>query len=168
MNIATYAAGMAAYNAWMNDKLYACAAALSDEERKRDMGAFFGSIHGTLNHLYIVDEAWLQRFAAEPVSMTSTREERYADFDQLRQARRELDARITAWAAQVNDKNTAAPFRFQSVAYQREMVFPGWAVVVQMFNHQTHHRGQVTTLLKQLGQDPGITDFPITPGIMQG
>ena len=168
MNIATYAVGMAAYNAWMNDKLYACAAALSDEERKRDMGAFFGSIHGTLNHLYIVDEAWLQRFAAEPVSMTSPREARYADFDQLRQARRELDARIVAWAAQISDESTAAPFRFQSVAYQRELVCPGWAVVVQMFNHQTHHRGQVTTLLKQLGQDPGITDFPFTPGIMQG
>jgi uncharacterized damage-inducible protein DinB len=167
MNIATYATGMAAYNAWMNENIYSCAAALSDEERKRDMGDFFGSIHLTLNHLYIVDEAWLQRFAAEPVSMTSTREERFEDFDDLRHARRELDQRISSWAAQLTSESAAAPFRFKSVAYQRDLVFPGWAVVVQMFNHQTHHRGQVTTLLKQLGKDPGITDFPFTPGIMQ-
>ena len=167
MNIATYASNMAAYNAWMNEKLYASAAELSDEERKRDMGAFFGSIHLTFNHLYIVDEAWLQRFAGEPVSMASPREERFTNFDDLRIARRWLDARISTWATQLTDENTAAPFRFQSVAYQRELVFPGWAVVVQMFNHQTHHRGQITTLLKQLGKDPGVTDFPFTPGIMQ-
>ena len=166
MNATTYATGMAAYNAWMNEKIYACAAELSDEERKRDLGAFFGSVHLTLNHLYIVDEAWLQRFAVEPVSMTSPREERYTDFDELRQARCLLDRRISAWAARITDESTAAPFRFKSVAYQRDLVFPGWAVVVQMFNHQTHHRGQVTTLLKQLGKDPGITDFPFTPGIM--
>lgn len=166
MNINAYAKGMAAYNAWMNDKLYDCAARLTDAERKRDMGAFFGSIHLTLNHLYIVDEAWLQRFAGEPVSMTSPREERFADFDALRMARCQLDARLSAWAARLDEEATAAPFRFQSVAYQRELVFPGWAVVVQLFNHQTHHRGQITTLLKQLGQDPGVTDFPFTPGIM--
>jgi uncharacterized damage-inducible protein DinB len=167
MNINTYASAMAAYNTWMNEKLYACAAELTDQARKRDMGSFFGSIHLTLNHLYIVDEAWLQRFHAEPVSMVSTNEERYTDFDALRQARALLDERISAWAAKITDESTAAPFRFKSVAYQRDLVFPGWAVIVQMFNHQSHHRGQITTLLKQLGKDPGITDFPFTPGIMQ-
>ena len=73
MNITTYARGMAAYNQWMNGKIYACSAELSDEERKRDLGAFFGSVHGTLNHIYVGDEAWLQRLNGQPVTMKSPR-----------------------------------------------------------------------------------------------
>jgi len=166
MNVGTYARGMAAYNQWMNEKLYACAAELPDDARKRDMNAFFGSIHLTLNHLYVVDEAWMQRVHRETVTMTSTREERFAVFEELRAARRLLDERISRWAEIVTDEFADGPFRFASVAYQRDIELPGWAVVMQIFNHQTHHRGQVTTLLKQLGKDPGITDIPLMPGIM--
>jgi uncharacterized damage-inducible protein DinB len=166
MNVTTYARGMAAYNEWMNEKMFSCASELSDEDRKRDMGAFFGSVHMTLNHLFIVDEAWMQRVDGEPVTMTSTREERFSSFEELWNARRKLDQRISRWAEIVTDEFTDGPFRFKSVAYQRDIELPGWAVVMQIFNHQTHHRGQVTTLLKQLGKDPGITDIPLMPGVM--
>lgn len=167
MNVTTYARGMAAYNQWMNEKLYACASELPDEVRKRDMGAFFGSIHLTLNHIYVGDEAWMQRLAREPVSMTSAREERFADFQELWDARRLLDQRIARWAESVTDEFTDGMFRFTSVAYRREIELPGWAAVMQVFNHQTHHRGQVTTLLMQVGKDPGATDIPMMPGVMK-
>lgn len=167
MNVTTYASAMAAYNQWMNEKLFACAAELSDEERKRDLGAFFRSIHLTLNHLYVVDEAWLQRLHSEPVTMTSPREERFSNFDDLSAARRLLDQRIIQWASMVTDDFADGMFRFTSIAYQRDIELPGWAVVMQLFNHQTHHRGQITTLLKQLGKDPGVTDIPLMPGVMK-
>jgi uncharacterized damage-inducible protein DinB len=163
MNLRDYAGAMAAYNEWMNGKLYAVTATLTDEERKRDLGAFFRSLHGTLNHLLLGDRAWMERFRGRAVTMKSPDEELYADFEELRAARVAMDAEIVAWAASLGDDHDTAPFRFFSVTYNRERVLPGWAPVVQMFNHQTHHRGQVTTLLKQLGRDPGVTDFPWMP-----
>jgi len=165
MNVTAYACGMAAYNQWMNEKIYACAAELTDEERKRDMGAFFGSIHRTLNHLYLGDEAWMERLHGEPVSMKSPAEVRFDDFEPLRSARRVMDERIARWAARLTDDFMDGPFKFRSVTYQRDIEMPGWAAVTQVFNHQTHHRGQVSTLLKQLGKDPGPTDLPVMPGI---
>jgi uncharacterized damage-inducible protein DinB len=154
---------MAAYNRWMNEKLYGAAAHLTDEERKRDLGAFFKSIHATLSHILLGDQSWLQRFRGQPVTMTSPAQETHARFDELQAARWQMDSDIAHWAEGLTDEFAAAPLRFWSVTYQKERVIPGWAAVVHMFNHQTHHRGQVTTLLKQLGRDPGVTDFPWMP-----
>jgi uncharacterized damage-inducible protein DinB len=95
--------------------------------------------------------------------MKSLDEELYADFDALRRARRTMDEDIRSWASQLDESFGSADFRFFSVAYQKDHVIPGWADVVHIFNHQTHHRGQVTTLLKQLGKDPSVTDFPWMP-----
>jgi uncharacterized damage-inducible protein DinB len=163
MHIRDYAVAMAAYNRWMNQKVYACAAALSDEERKRDLGAFFKSVHGTLNHLLLGDQAWMQRLHGQPVTLKTSADELYADFDALREARVRMDDELERWAGGLTDEFAATPYRFFSVILQRQHSIPGWATVVQVFNHQTHHRGQLTTLLKQLGQDPGVTDFPWMP-----
>jgi uncharacterized damage-inducible protein DinB len=163
MRVRDFAVGMAAYNRWMNERVYATAAALTDEERKRDLGAFFRSVHGTLNHLLLADESWLQRFRGEPVTMTGPGQELHAGFEPLRAARREMDDAIDRWAATLTDDFAEAPFRFHSVTYGRERVIPGWAAVTHLFNHQTHHRGQLTTLFKQLGKDPGVTDLPWMP-----
>lgn len=163
MKITDYAIGMAEYGAWMNGRLFAVAAELSDEERKRDLGAFFGSLHRTLNHILLGDEAWLQRLQGRAVTMTSPGQELYPDFEELREARRDMDVRIRLWAESVSEDFAASAFSFYSVSYGKSRVLPGWAAIVQMFNHQTHHRGQATTLLKQLGKDPGITDFPWMP-----
>ena len=74
-----------------------------------------------------------------------------------------MDGAIARWAATTDDDFAARPFPFHSVTYGRDRVVPGWAAVTHLFNHQAHHRGQVTTLLKQLGQDPGVTDLPWMP-----
>jgi len=154
---------MSAYNSWMNERIFGCAAELSDAERKRDLGAFFKSIHGTLNHILLGDEAWLQRFRGQPVTMVSPSQEICADFEELRAARRAMDREITRWAEGLTDGFADRLFAFYSVTYGKDRVIPGWAAIAHVFNHQTHHRGQVTTLLKQLGKDVGVTDLPWMP-----
>lgn len=155
---------LARYNRWMNDKVLAAAGALDEHERKRDRGAFFKSIHATLNHLLVADRIWLGRlhgvvppagFLADGVRALD--QELCADFAELRAERRRVDDAIEAWAAAITPAHFAAPFRFFAVGRARE--HPLWWVVMQMFNHQTHHRGQITTLLSQAGQDPGATDL---------
>jgi uncharacterized damage-inducible protein DinB len=156
---------LARYNRWMNDKIYAVASTLGDEERKRDRGAFFKSIQGTLNHLLVADRIWLGRLEGVPLEgdalgpggISSLDQELYADFDELRRQRAATDGGIESWVAQITAERLAAPFRFVRRGVPFEM--PLWWLASQLFNHQTHHRGQVTTLLMQAGRDPGVTDL---------
>ena len=154
----TYARRMAAYNQWMNDRLYGCCATLSDEERKRDAGAFFKSIHGTLNHLLLADRVWLGRFGQEPFAVQSLDQELYADFAQLRAERAAMDASIVEWAAALSDADLAGELAYVGIVNPQRRRCPYGLAVAHFFNHQTHHRGQVTTLLAQRGIDPGVTD----------
>lgn len=163
-NLRDYAMTMARYNRWMNEKLYEAAASLSDEQRKADRGAFFRSVHGTLNHLLLADRTWMQRLHGEPVTMTSTDQELHSDFEELLAARQAMDQRLADWAATLEAVEPTRSYSFISVTYQKEIRLPYVAVVMQIFNHQTHHRGQVTTLLTQLGADVGVTDMPVMPG----
>ncbi|MGC4059374.1 MAG: DinB family protein [Aquabacterium sp.] len=163
-NLRDYAMIMARYNQWMNGKLYEAAATLSDEQRKADRNAFFKSIHGTLNHLLIGDRSWLQRFNGEQVTMKSADEELFSDFDELRAARVAMDQQLIDFAASLAPVKASRTLTFFSVMYQKEFTLPYVAAVMQVFNHQTHHRGQATTLLSQFGVDIGPTDLPVMPG----
>ncbi len=156
---------LAHYNRWMNEKLYAVAASLSDEERKRDRGAFFKSIHGTLNHLLLADRVWLGRFtgvvlpdgAFGPGGIRSLDQELYESFAELRAERASTDAEIESWVSALTSEQLEGTLRY----LRRGVTFaePLWWSVAHVFNHQTHHRGQLTTLLMQAGHDPGVTDF---------
>ncbi|MBS2011739.1 MAG: damage-inducible protein DinB [Deltaproteobacteria bacterium] len=160
-----HAIAMARYNRWMNEKLYAVAAQLTDEERKRDRGAFFGSIHRTLNHLLLADRVWLARFTGAtladgelgPGGIKALDQELYADFDELRRERSKTDDALDAYVATLTPEKLAGPLRFLRRGVTNEL--PLWHAVAHAFNHQTHHRGQVTTLLMQAGHDPGVTDL---------
>ena len=163
MNLQDYATTMAHYNRWMNEKVYAAAATLTDAQRKHEQGAFFGSIHRTLNHILLGDQAWMQRLHGETVLMTSPGQELFSDFEALRAARAETDARLLAWAQSLDLTSDAATLTFFSVTYQKQRTLSHSVVALQLFNHQTHHRGQVTTLLSQLGVDVGVTDLPWMP-----
>ena len=149
---------MAGYNRWMNEKLYALCAALSDEERKRDRKAFFRSIHGTLNHLLAGDRSWLGRFTDRPFPLRSLDEELYADFGELRRERAATDAAIEDFCAALTEARLSAHLVYSTIAGKR-YDHPLAPALVHFFNHQTHHRGQLTTLLSQLGVDPGATDL---------
>ncbi|MEQ1508759.1 MAG: DinB family protein, partial [Myxococcota bacterium] len=155
----------ARYNRWMNDKVYDAAARLDDEERKRDRGAFFGSIHNVLNHLLVADRIWLGRLAGrtpEPGflgvdGIRTLDQELASDFETLRRERAETDAAIDAWVATLSADGLGRTLRM--VRRGETLEVPLWWVVTQLFNHQTHHRGQITTLLHQAGQDVGATDL---------
>lgn len=155
----TYANAFAAYNRWMNERLYECCARLSDEERKRDAGAFFKSVHGTLNHLLLADRIWLGRFTGRPFAVKSLGQELYADFDELRRERAATDAAIAGWVSSLTEADFAGELSYTSIANPKPRRYPFWLAVAHFFNHQTHHRGQLTTLLSQRGIDPGVTDL---------
>jgi len=160
-----HASVMARYNRWMNEKLYALAAKLSDAERKQDRGAFFKSIHATFNHLLLADRVWLGRFteaaleAGEmgPGGIRALDQELYADFGELRAEQAKTDGELEAFVATLTAEKLAASLRYSRRGLMNE--FPLWHAVAHLFNHQTHHRGQVTTLLMQAGHDPGVTDL---------
>jgi uncharacterized damage-inducible protein DinB len=156
---------MADYNAWMNRKLYALAVEIPDAERKKDLGAFFKSLHGTLNHILFADLVFLARFTGTALPKGAFGEELHDDFGALRAEREAVDARILDWIGKLDRSSLAEPLTFTSMVDGATRTLPTWVMVTQMFNHQTHHRGQATTLLKQLGHDPGITDIPWLPAL---
>ena|SRR5579871_170165 len=159
-----YAVLMTQYNRWMNESLYGICGSLTDEERKQDQGASYRSVHGTLNHLLLGDRLYLGRFTGEPFRVRSLEEELYSDFPTLCQERAKTDQQIEAWTQTLTEEALTLPLRFESVTYRREHIFPLWIVVVQFFNHQIHHRGQLTTLLNQVGVDFGKVDLIWMPG----
>ena len=161
---------MAAYNEWMNGKLYAAAAKLSAADLTLGRGAFFGSIIGTLNHLVVADIIWLKRFAAHPshpVALDPLRalphpvalnQILFTDLAELEQRRKLIDAAIKAWAADLTDDDLEHVLHYANTkGVKSQKRFSN--LVLHFFNHQTHHRGQATTLLFQAGQDVGATDL---------
>jgi len=149
----------------MNERLYAVCADIPDAERRRDRGAFFKSIHGTLNHLLLGDRLWLGRFVDRPFQVDSLDQELYADFDELREQRERTDREILDFSATLDEEALARDFCFTTIVNPGEHVFPFRHVLLHFFNHQTHHRGQVTTLIKQAGHEPGVTDLMWLPGV---
>jgi uncharacterized damage-inducible protein DinB len=153
---------MAQYNHWMNQRLYAICAEIPDSKRKEDLGAFFKSIHGTLNHLLFGDRAWMGRFISEPFAAKIS-DELYEDFDELVVQREITDLQIIEWSKNLSSEWLNQDFKYTSGVDGKTRRLPAWVLVTHMFNHQTHHRGQLTTLLSQLGYNPGITDLPFLP-----
>lgn len=156
---------MARYNQWMNENLYAVCADLSDDERKADRRLFFGSIHGTLNHLLLADKVWLGRFTRQPFDVRGLDQELFADFSSLREARADTDRLILEWTAGLTEAELARDLEYRSISKPAPRSLPMWIAVTHLFNHQTHHRGQVTTALSQLGIDYGVTDLIASPAL---
>jgi uncharacterized damage-inducible protein DinB len=162
---------LARYNRWFNDRLFGACEQLPDAERNRDRGAFFRSIHGSLNHILWADRLWLQRFASQGWAFPALAGELlqvpegavhatvlHEDWAQLRAARGELDVAIEKWVADMPADFLLSTMRYGNTkGVQRE--HPAWQAMTHFFNHQTHHRGQVTTLLSQAGIDVGLTDI---------
>jgi len=163
----TYLRSMASYNSWMNGKIYDAAGKLSAEEIARDRGAFFKSILGTLNHLLAADMVWIDRFKSRSLRFTDLRSLRHPTLEPLRAERIAVDAEITDWAAGVDADWLAQPFTFTSVLTPATYTYPASVLVMHFFNHQTHHRGQITTLLTQAGEDVGVTDLIGLPGLKE-
>jgi len=162
---AAYIQRMARYNRWQNENLYTVADGLSDDERRLDRGAFFGSIHGTLNHLLWGDRIWMSRFAGWPKPDCGARESPalIPDWNDLKQARIAADASLIDWADRLDPDWIKADLTWISGVTQRVMTKPRWQLVTHFFNHQTHHRGQVHAMLTQAGGKPHDTDLFVMP-----
>ena len=165
MNDLNYYTAMAQYNQWMNQKIYVICAEIPDDKRKENLGAFFKSIHRTLNHLLYGDKAWMGRFLAQPFYVSNMGQDMYPDFEKLREERAITDLKIIKWTKNLSLEWLEKPFEYKSNIDGKTRILPTWLLVTHMFNHQTHHRGQLTTLLSQLGYNSGITDLPWLPSL---
>ena len=163
-----HARTMAAYGGWMNGRLLVLCGGLSDADRKRDLGAFFRSIHGTFDHLIYGDVAWMGRFTGSPMPTRKIGEVMHESWNELDAARRAMDRRIEAWAAEITASWLGETMSYVSVNDGKTRTLPRWVLVTHMFNHGTHHRGQLTTLMRQLGIEPGVTDLPWLPALYDG
>lgn len=160
---------LASYNASMNRKLYAAAATLPKDALAADRGAFFCSVLGTLNHIVAGDIIWLRRFMAHPsgfaslealndiAAPTSLAHVFSDDLGSLRELRVRLDAIIEALAAGLSNSDLAQPLSYRNSRGECRKNFGN--LLLHVFNHQTHHRGQASTLLSQSGVDIGVTDL---------
>ncbi len=149
----------ARYNAWANARLYEACAGLSEEDyfATRD-AAFFGSIHGTLNHILVGDRAWMRRLTDEGETPSALDQELFPTLDALRPARQAEDARILAFVERLDEAGLARTVSYQS------MIGGGDArtvstILAHLFNHQTHHRGQAHALLSETGSEPPPLDL---------
>lgn len=149
---------LAAYNQWMNTRVYEAAGTLSTANLAQDRGAFFGSILGTLNHLLVADILWLKRFAAHPACRhalrdmadipqpTSLDQILCADLGSLSERRAGLDRLIIDCIAGLSEENLDTVLSYTSTkGIPASKRFSG--LLLHFFNHQTHHRGQLSTLL---------------------
>ncbi|CAN5552362.1 DinB family protein [soil metagenome] len=151
----------AGYNAWANHRLHAACAQLVEADYKAERGAFFGSIHGALNHLMVTDRLWLARLRGEALPPHGLDAVIFDDLATLREARTHEDAALSAQVAGLTDAQLAADFRWTRTSDGAVVVQPMWAMLAHVFNHQTHHRGQVHGLLSQAGIDPPSLDLPV-------
>ena len=162
-----YARTMARYNRWQNQNLYQAANSLSAEERDLDRGAFFGSIRQTLNHIYWGDKIWMSRLN-ESVSKPSAGSigvsiDEFENWDQLVAERPLLDEQILSWAEELSDADLQGDLNWYSSSVEKDMSTPRAICITHMFNHQTHHRGQVHAMLTAAGVIPSDTDLCFMP-----
>ncbi|MFT7690776.1 MAG: putative damage-inducible protein DinB [Porticoccaceae bacterium] len=158
------------YNQCLNSKIYLAASQLSEKGLAENHGAFFGSILGTLNHIMVGDIIWLKRFAKHPSSMvslsgvvelpdpTSLDQIVCNDFASLHSLRVWLDKQIIDWLAEITDSDLDNIIDYKTTMGETHRKQYD-SLILHFFNHQTHHRGQISTLLSQLCIDIGATDL---------
>jgi uncharacterized damage-inducible protein DinB len=145
----------AGYNSWANALVYDQAVKLSDADYRADRGAFFKSVHGTLNHLLVADRIWMHRFTGEGETTQQLDAILHESFDELRATRWKEDARIEAFIDGLDEDRLARTFSYRAISKPAQVEQTLNAALAHFFNHQTHHRGQVHCLLTMLtGEGP--------------
>jgi len=151
---------MAGYNRWANTTLYAACARLDEAAYKAPRPAFFGSIHRTLNHILVADRIWLGRIAGAPIQGLALDAELFAELSSLRAAREAEDARIIQLVGGLDEDALGRPLAYRNSsgqAFETERA----TVLQHLFNHQTHHRGQVHGMLSATSVPPPPLDLMV-------
>ena len=155
---------LAGFNRWANGRIYDAAAALGDADYYKTRAcAFFGSIHGTLNHLLVVDRLWFGRLAGAVPAISHLDQILYEDFASLRAAREDEDERIVDQLKDMEEADLSKDCRFTLLSQPGERVMKPPLMLATVFNHQTHHRGQVHAMLKEAGAEPPGLDIILYP-----
>lgn len=160
-----YCQVMARYNRWQNKNAVAAADTLSDGLRAAGRGAFFGSVINTLRHTLWGDHIWMSRFDGWDAQDATIADsiEFGGEWPEYKTKRTITDARIIRWADHLSDGDLEGDLSWYSGALQREVTKPAAICIMHLFNHQTHHRGQVHAMLTASGARPGDTDLFIMP-----
>lgn len=160
-----YLQRMTRYNLWQNESLYAASDTLSDAARRQDLGSFFGSIHATLSHILWADELWMSRLSDWTAPIGTSRDvPLYDNWPDLKNRRADADARFINWAADLSQRDIDGELEWYSGTLKRGMTSPRALCLAHVFNHQTHHRGQVHAMLTASGAAPAEdTDLPFMP-----
>jgi uncharacterized damage-inducible protein DinB len=140
------------YNYWARDRLLDAVQPLSPEQFTRDLGSSFRSVRDTLAHLHAAEWIWYRRWMGEsPTALPPA--DRFADLDSVASAWRDLEAQIRAYFSPLDDRALE-----RVIDYKSTVGVPGasplWQMLQHVVNHQTYHRGQVTTMLRQMGAAP--------------
>lgn len=149
---------MAEYNAWANTRLYRMASQLSDEQYRRDVGAYFENLHGTLNHLLVADRIWLWRLTGTGPAPAPLDTILFDTLPELTAARRAEDERLVRFVESTTNERLGAPFEYQTARGTHTQLLR--EILAHLFNHQTHHRGQAHGILTAVGvREPDSLDL---------
>ena len=159
-----YVREMATYARWQNDNVYKCCDDIGPEERDLDRGMFFGSIHKTLDHMCVVNRSILTFLDGTLPDRNSPGHAVWPDWEKLKSVRVEQDDLLLKGAQEWTEDWLAGKTTKRDPLGDDMPAIPRWVMVVQLFNHQTHHRSQVTSALHSMGIDYGATDIPWRPG----
>ncbi len=159
-----YLRRMTRYNRWQNDNLFGAANALSEPERRLDRGSFFKSIHATLSHILWADQIWMSRISDwdNPGTGIAGSTDLFDDWETLRARRTAADQRFLHWGDTITQADIDGDVNYvdsTGVSQTRKRAL----CLMQVFNHQTHHRGQVHTMLTAAGAQVSDTDIPLMP-----
>jgi uncharacterized damage-inducible protein DinB len=138
------------YNRWANKRIYDAAQALPDADYRADKGAFFRSLHGTLNHLLVTDQIWLRRFTGTGPVHTKLDTILYEDLASLRKARAAEDERIIGFIDGLTEHDLAGTFSYVPITNPQPITQPLEPALAHFFNHQTHHRGQAHAIVTSI------------------
>lgn len=162
MGLADHLRRLLAYHGWAYSELIRALQALPETQYHADCGLFFGSLHGTLNHLVVVDRLWLARVLGEPSPYASLREEAASNLPTLSAL---LATGVAAWQAQLDNRDDgaiAAPVHYHTMAGDAQSR-PLAELVTHLVNHGTHHRGQMSAALTRLGHPAPVLDYIYFP-----
>ena len=150
---------LANFNAWANTKIIFSCKELDDAEYKKDRKAFFSSIHGTLNHLLVVDKAYISRIEGKDHGLKSLDQILFKNLFQLEEARIKEDKRLVDLINNLSKESLHKEIAYQGFDKSKQ-TYTINLILITLFNHQTHHRGQIHNMLSQAGIKPPQIDIP--------